>query len=118
MGCHIITAPADILKKLRSFGTKSAADLSLDGVKAFRADAIAPASRSSCRRVSTRQSERADSTPALTAGRRTISAKPPVLGCNYLTQNVFGASMVCGRQPSHAMLGRSVGLCLGVACQW
>jgi transaldolase len=40
MDCHIITAPADILKKLPAFGTKSAADLSLDGVKAFRADAI------------------------------------------------------------------------------
>ena len=41
MGCHIITAPADILKKLPAIGTKSAAELSLDAVKAFRADAIA-----------------------------------------------------------------------------
>jgi len=41
MGCHIITAPADILKKLPAFGSKSAADLSLDAVKAFRADALA-----------------------------------------------------------------------------
>jgi transaldolase len=41
MGCHIVTAPADILKKLPAFGTKSAAELSLDGVKAFRTDAIA-----------------------------------------------------------------------------
>jgi len=41
MGCHIITAPADILKKLPAFGSKSAAELSLDGVKAFRADAVA-----------------------------------------------------------------------------
>jgi transaldolase len=41
MGCHIITAPADLLKKLPAMGTKSAADLSLDAVKAFRADAIA-----------------------------------------------------------------------------
>ena len=41
MGCHIITAPADILKKLPAFGSRSAAELSLDGVKAFRADAIA-----------------------------------------------------------------------------
>jgi transaldolase len=41
MGCHIITAPADILKKLPAFGSKSGADLSLDAVKAFRADAIA-----------------------------------------------------------------------------
>ena len=41
MGCHIITAPADILKKLPAMGTKSAAELSLDGVKAFRADALA-----------------------------------------------------------------------------
>ncbi|HLH89430.1 MAG TPA: transaldolase family protein [Xanthobacteraceae bacterium] len=41
MGCHIITAPADMLKKLPAFGTKSAADLSLDGVEAFRTDAIA-----------------------------------------------------------------------------
>jgi len=41
MGCHIITAPADILKKLPAFGSKSEADLSLDAVKAFRTDAIA-----------------------------------------------------------------------------
>ena len=40
MGCHIITAPADILKKLPAIGTKSAAELSLDAVKAFRADAV------------------------------------------------------------------------------
>ena len=41
LGCHIITAPADILKKLPGFGSKSEADLSLDAVKAFRTDAIA-----------------------------------------------------------------------------
>lgn len=41
MGCHIITAPADILKKLPSLGTKSGAELSLGAVQAFRADALA-----------------------------------------------------------------------------
>ena len=41
MGCHIITAPADILKKLPALGTKTAEDLSLDGVKAFRNDTLA-----------------------------------------------------------------------------
>ena len=41
MGCHIITAPADILKKLPALGTKTAAELSLDAVKAFREDALA-----------------------------------------------------------------------------
>jgi len=41
MGCHIITAPADILKKLQSIGTKTGAELSLDAVKAFRDDAVA-----------------------------------------------------------------------------
>ncbi len=41
MGCHIITAPADILKKLAAIGTKTGAELSLEGVKAFRADALA-----------------------------------------------------------------------------
>jgi transaldolase len=35
MGAHIITAPADILKKLTALGTKTAEQLSLDGVKAF-----------------------------------------------------------------------------------
>jgi transaldolase len=40
MGCHIITAPADILKKLPALGTQSAAELSLGAVKAFREDAI------------------------------------------------------------------------------
>jgi transaldolase len=41
MGCHIITAPADVLKKLPALGTKTAAELSLDAVRAFRADALA-----------------------------------------------------------------------------
>ncbi len=41
MGCHIITAPADILRKLPALGTKTGAELSLDAVKAFRADALA-----------------------------------------------------------------------------
>ena len=41
MGCQIITAPADVLKKLPSLGTKSAAELSLGAVQAFREDAIA-----------------------------------------------------------------------------
>jgi transaldolase len=40
MGCHIITAPADVLKKLPAMGTKTGAELSLDAVKAFREDAI------------------------------------------------------------------------------
>jgi transaldolase len=40
MGCHIITAPADVLKKLPALGTRTAAQLSLDAVKAFRNDAI------------------------------------------------------------------------------
>ncbi len=41
IGCHIITAPADILKKLAAIGTKTPAELSLDAVKAFREDALA-----------------------------------------------------------------------------
>jgi len=41
MGCHIVTAPADILKKLPALGTKTVAELSLDAVKAFREDALA-----------------------------------------------------------------------------
>lgn len=41
MGCHIITAPADILKKLPAIGSKTGAELSLDAVKAFREDALA-----------------------------------------------------------------------------
>lgn len=41
MDCHIITALADILEKLSAFGTKKAAELALDGVKTFRADAVA-----------------------------------------------------------------------------
>lgn len=41
MGCHIITAPADILKKLPNLGTKTGKDLSLAAVKAFRTDALA-----------------------------------------------------------------------------
>lgn len=41
MGCHIITAPADILKKLPALGTQDGAALSLGAVKAFRDDALA-----------------------------------------------------------------------------
>ena len=41
MGCHIITAPADVLKKLPSLGTQTPAELSLAAVKAFRDDAVA-----------------------------------------------------------------------------
>lgn len=41
MGCHIITAPADVLKKLPALGTQTGAELSLSAVKAFREDAVA-----------------------------------------------------------------------------
>jgi transaldolase len=41
MGCHIITAPADVLNKLPGLGTKTGAELSLGAVKAFREDALA-----------------------------------------------------------------------------
>ena len=40
MGCHIITSPADVLKKLPAMGSKTGAELSLDAVKAFRQDAL------------------------------------------------------------------------------
>jgi transaldolase len=40
MGCHIITAPADVLKKLPALGTQTGAELSLSAVKAFREDAL------------------------------------------------------------------------------
>jgi transaldolase len=41
IGCHIITAPADVLKKLPALGTKTAAELSLNAVQSFREDALA-----------------------------------------------------------------------------
>lgn len=41
MGCHIITAPTDVLKKLPALGSKTGADLSLDAVRLFREDALA-----------------------------------------------------------------------------
>jgi transaldolase len=41
IGCHIITAPADVLKKLPALGSRSDAELSLDAVRAFRTDALA-----------------------------------------------------------------------------
>lgn len=41
MGCHIITAPADILRKLPSLGSKTAQELSLGAVRAFYDDARA-----------------------------------------------------------------------------
>jgi transaldolase len=41
IGCHIITAPADVLQKLPALGTRTAAELSLGAVKAFREDALA-----------------------------------------------------------------------------
>jgi len=41
MGCHIITAPADVLQKLPALGTKTPAELSLGAVKSFHDDALA-----------------------------------------------------------------------------
>lgn len=41
MGCHIITAPNDVLKKLPALGTMSDVELSRAAVKAFREDAVA-----------------------------------------------------------------------------
>jgi transaldolase len=41
MGCHIITAPAEILKKLPALGSRTAEELSHDAVRAFRDDALA-----------------------------------------------------------------------------
>jgi transaldolase len=41
IGCHIITAPADVPKNLPALGRKVAAELSLDAVLAFREDALA-----------------------------------------------------------------------------
>jgi transaldolase len=41
MGCHIITVPNDVLKKLPALGTKTGAELSRAAVAAFREDAIA-----------------------------------------------------------------------------
>ena len=41
MGCHIITAPPDVLSKLPAIGTKTGAELSLGAVTAFRDDALA-----------------------------------------------------------------------------
>jgi transaldolase len=41
IGCHIITAPADVLKKLPALGSKTAAELSLAAVRSFREDALA-----------------------------------------------------------------------------
>jgi transaldolase len=40
MDCHIITAPAEVLKKLPALGTRTAAELSLAAVKSFRDDAV------------------------------------------------------------------------------
>ena len=41
IGCHIITAPADLLKKLGALGSRTDAELSRDAVCAFRDDALA-----------------------------------------------------------------------------
>jgi transaldolase len=41
MGCHVITAPADILKKLPALGSRTGAEISLEAVKSFRDDALA-----------------------------------------------------------------------------
>lgn len=40
-GCHIITAPNDVLKKLPGLGSKTGEELSLNAVRAFRKDALA-----------------------------------------------------------------------------
>ena len=40
-GCELLTAPADVLKKLPALGTKTGAELSLGAVQSFREDAVA-----------------------------------------------------------------------------
>jgi transaldolase len=40
MGCHIITAPADVLKKLPAIGSKTPVEISLEAVRLFREDAV------------------------------------------------------------------------------
>ena len=40
MGCYVITAPAAVLEELPAPGVKTAAELSLNLVKAFRDDAV------------------------------------------------------------------------------
>ena len=80
MGCHIITAPADVLKKLPALGTKTAAELSLDAVKAFREDALAAGLTLDI--------------PGKVAGRGIEPVRTPVRvsrRCNALNQNVFSA---------------------------
>ena len=83
MGCHIITAPADVLKKLPAIGTKSAAELSLAAVKSFRDDAVSaglrlevPASRAAeenaPNRMTTRAGGKAKSSTSLQQSHRYV----------------------------------------------
>ena len=51
MQCHIITAPAAVLKKLPSLGTRTGAELSLDAVRTFRKDAESAAFDIACWRI-------------------------------------------------------------------
>ncbi len=41
LGCRVITAPMDVLKKVKGWGTKSGLDLSLDTVRTFKTDSEA-----------------------------------------------------------------------------
>ena len=41
LGCRVITAPMDVLKKVKGYGKKSALDLSLDTVRTFKIDSEA-----------------------------------------------------------------------------
>ena len=93
IGCHIITAPADVLKKLPALGSKTAAELSLGAVKAFRDDAVAAGLRLA----------------AACLARRRVACGTCLQACNSLNQNVFGLMPRNSRLPSRRMLRDGLG---------
>ena len=88
MGCHIITAPADVLKKLPALGTKTDAELSLDAVKAFREDALSVGPDARPSRAGCGPRNRLIR-PADWQKRLLVEAGACRLLCNALNENVF-----------------------------
>ena len=97
MGCHIITAPADVLKKLPSLGTKTG------GRTLARGGEILPRRRN-CRGLAAFGSRLARRRISRSARRSPRPEFALMRCCNALNQNVFTAFSRGGRQPARRVL--------------
>jgi hypothetical protein len=86
-GCHIVTVPHDILKKLVALGGKDLDEVSLDTVRTFHQDAIA-AFRMTWTRVQTRSAaDRSSEAIAVISGRWSRNSSPRI-SCQSVSTSI------------------------------